>query len=30
MSIPSEITAIVENLNQELDEIEQQAIEGQH
>ena len=30
MSIPSKITAIVENLNQELDEIEQQAIEGQN
>jgi hypothetical protein len=30
MPIPPEINSIVENLNQELDEIEQQAIEGQN
>ena len=29
MSIPPEINSIVENLNRELDEIEQEAIEGQ-
>ena len=29
MTIPSEINFIVENLNRELDEVEQQAIEGQ-
>jgi hypothetical protein len=30
MSIPPEINSIVERLNQELDEIEQQATEGQN